>query len=194
MYIALIGLPGAGKTTLARSIAASMRASLALEPEEPTWPDFVREGTDDFARLMWFRAIRTSAVARAASESVGGAVVADSYYDKLCAAWLGAPGMEWLIDPSDPYFEVAKGVAELDRDMLPAADIVVVLSVSEKTWLERLTQRGRRIDLDGAFRQSHSTQRYFADAARRSASTVINATEDTSTDDVVSEIRSFESG
>jgi adenylate kinase family enzyme len=166
--VAFLGLPGAGKSTLARALADQSRAVALLEPEEHEWPDFVRHPHPDgaFTRLTWFRTQRVPLYYAAADLRVAGEVaVLDSYYDKWCGGWLGRRGLEWLIDPDDPYMGVAKAMAAADAATLPPADVVVFLEIDEEPWLSQLSARNRGIDRDEAFRRSHFTQTYFLQTA-----------------------------
>lgn len=168
MLLAFLGLPGAGKSTLAKSLADELGAQAFLEPEEDTWPDYVRHPHPygDFTRLMWFRAQRVPSYYKASRVSAdGGIAVLDSYYDKWCEAWLGKPGLEWLISSDDPYFGIALETAKLDRRYLPSADVVILLEISADLWLEQLKERGRTIDQSDSFLASHYTQSHFTEAA-----------------------------
>jgi adenylate kinase family enzyme len=172
LFVAFLGLPGAGKSTLAQAFAKEIGAQAFLEPEEDEWPDYVRHPhpDGDFTRLMWFRAQRVPSYYAASTISAeGGIAVLDSYYDKWCEGWLGKPGLEWLISPQDRYFEVAARAASIDRQCLPSADVVVLLEISIDLWLEQLQERDRTIDQSDPFLASHHTQRYFLEAAEARA-------------------------
>lgn len=168
MIVSLLGLPGAGKSTLARALGEVLGALVLAEPEESAWPHFVKHPHryGDFTRLSWFRAQRVPLYYEAAKvRDGGGRAVLDSYYDKLCAGWLGKPGLEWLMQPDDPYFSLAMGVAKVDEALLPAADVVVVLEISEQMWLSQIRDRGRVIDRHDPFLRSHHTQAVFVATA-----------------------------
>jgi thymidylate kinase len=168
LLLAFLGLPGAGKSTLARSLADELGAQAFLEPEEDAWPDYVRHPhpNGDFTRLMWFRTQRVPLYYKALRVSTdGGIAVLDSYYDKWCEGWLGKPGLEWLISPDDPYFGIALETAKVDRRCLPSADVVILLDISADLWLDQLKERGRMIDRSDPFLASHHTQSHFMEAA-----------------------------
>lgn len=168
MIVALLGLPGVGKSTLAYALGEVMEATVLAEPEESSWPGFVKRPHEhgDFTRLSWFRSQRAPLYYTADGvRRDGGVAVLDSYYDKWCIGWLGKPGLEWLISPDDPYFEVARNMAELDAELLPRADVVVVLEIDEQQWLEQVGGRGRTIDRHDPFLKSHSTQELFVATA-----------------------------
>ena len=56
--------------------------------------------------------------------------------------------MRWLISPSDRYFSVMKQIAEIDKDVLPDADIAVFFEVDKENWLSFLKNRNRSTDND----------------------------------------------
>lgn len=153
---------------MATAMAEVLGATALVEPEEPSWPDFVRAPHDDgaFTRLTWFRSQRVPHYYEARRLSAaGGTAILDSYYDKWCVGWLGKPGLEWLIAPDDPYFALAREMATVDAEVLPKADVVVVLRVTEELWRRQLTDRSRGIDLDEDFVRSHPSQRHFVETA-----------------------------
>lgn len=167
-FIAFVGLPGSGKSAITTSLAKMWGADSFLEPEE--WPPAVseREVCGRFTGLQWFRSARVPLYF--AADQVrrrGGTAILDSYYDKLCAHWLGAAGMEWLISPSDAYFSTAQNVAELDWGRLPLVDVLIVLTVDESTWLKFLTARGRKLDETLTISKTYGTQEYFRSAASK---------------------------
>jgi hypothetical protein len=96
----------------------------------------------------------------------GQIVLIDSYYDKLCAHWIGRPGTEWLIKPNDPYFSNFQQTAWLDYKNLPEADVIVIFNVNEADWRRMVEGRGRRLDADSKLLDAFMMQGYFAEAAK----------------------------
>jgi hypothetical protein len=168
VIIAMLGLPGAGKSTLARALAELLDADALLEPDEAQWPEFVVHPhvNGAFTRLSWFRSQRVPLYYAAKDSAARGhAAILDSYYDKWCVGWLGRPGLEWLIEPDDPYMPVARQMASTDHEQLPAADVVIMLEIDEQQWLEQLASRGRVIDRHDPFLRSHRSQAHFVETA-----------------------------
>src|SRR4051794_38563471 len=101
------------------------------------------------------------------SES-GEVVLIDTYYDKLLYYYLDKYCMRWLISPSDLYFEPMKRIAEIDKDVLPDADIVVFFKINNQhDWLEFLKVRNRPIDQDEDFMKNFETQKFLLEATQK---------------------------
>lgn len=170
--IVAAGLPGAGKSTVMASLAGLMNVPVLLEPEEEKWGRAVwdREQCGRFTALMWFRSARVPLLYEAhARRKRGETVLLDTYYDKLITHYIGKPGIEWLIAPDDPYFEVAQRVAALDYAGLPDADVVVLFHVDQETWSRLLLQRSRSFDQAIGLSSEFQAQEHILDAARRFA-------------------------
>lgn len=171
-FIAAVGLPSVGKSSVFAELAALLGGEALLEPEESSWPPAVscRDRAGHFTALMWFRSVRVPQC-HAADEirRAGRIALLDSYYDKLCVDWLGRPGMEWLIDPHDEYFPIAMRIARLDRERLPLADALVVFTVDEQVWHEFIRGRGRALDGQSGLAGTFPTQAYFVAAAEQLA-------------------------
>lgn len=172
VLVGFMGLPGSGKSSLTRELATILSARAFLEPEEHEWPDCVKRRNEvgAFAGLQWFRSIRVPKLyeARALADN-GEIALIDSLYDKLCASYLGAQGMEWLLDPDDPYFDVARSVAELDYQLLPDVDAVVCVSVDEDAYRTLIEKRNRTLDRSENLTLFWNTQKYFIESAENYA-------------------------
>ena len=161
LLIAFAGLPGSGKSTIARKLASRLKVPFFCEPEEDHWPELIhqREKYGHFTGLSWFRFTRVEQLhdaKEAATTSV--CSIIDSYYDVLIHHYLGEPDFHWLIEPSDPYFPVAKAMAAVDYTYLPRADVIVFLNVEMETWMKMLTVRGRRLDKDDKIQDAFGMQ------------------------------------
>ena len=171
--IGFIGLPGCGKSTLTSILAEKITAKEFREPEEGEWAECVhrRSEVGNFSGLQWFRSIRVPMLYEARRLADNGEIVfIDSLYDKLCVSYLGEPGMEWLIEPGDKYFEVAKMIAELDKDHLPDVDAIVTITVDKGDYVNFLQNRGRSLDSNENLAENWATQKYFIKAANQYSS------------------------
>lgn len=170
--IAFFGLPGVGKSTLAKMYAAKIGAQVFLEPEEKDWADAVnsRDTSGHATAIHWFRAIRVPHLYQAqALKKRGEHAVVDSYFDKLCYYYLGQPGVEWLISPSDPYFSNVKRLAKLDLDLLPDADTLIYVSASESDWKKMIKKRNRKLDKSSQLASTYKADLLFRSAVRKYA-------------------------
>lgn len=168
--IAAMGLPGCGKSSVFSELAAQHGLQVFCEPEEVEWPEAVhqRDTVGCFTAITWFRSRRVPQLFRADELRRSGSIVlVDSCYDKLLVYYLGSPGMEWLIDPDDPYYDLVYQMAKKDRDYLPDPDVVVAFRLDRETWFEFLRYRGRALDKDPGVLESYPTQAQFLNAARR---------------------------
>ncbi len=165
--IAFMGLPASGKSSIVSELSAILSLEAFLEPEETSWPDAVlkRELSGYFTAITWFRSIRVPQLFMANKlRDEGKTVLIDSYYDKLIYHYLGKPRMEWLISPTDKYYEAIKLLSELDYEYLPNADCIVFLRLNFDDWMQLIHKRNRQLDNDELFRESFVTQDYFLDA------------------------------
>ena len=166
--IAAMGLPGSGKSAILPRVARQCKADCFCEPEESEWPDAVRmkDRVGHITTMTWFRSIRAPLLYKADRLRKDGRLVfVDSYYDKLTAALLGKPGMEWLISPSDKYYPIISDLSRVDYEELPDADALVSFQVPEQQWCELLDKRGRVFDKKTSIRETFHTQGRFLDAA-----------------------------
>lgn len=169
MLIAGIGIPGCGKSTIMRLLAEELSCKCFLEPEESVWPSIIRERDrfGYFNSIHAFRGLRIPGLYDAHEAATAGeTVLVDSYYDKLCAHWIGRPGTEWLIKPDDRYFPNFQQTAWLDYKYLPEADVVVVFNVEEADWKRMVEERGRKLDADSNLLDTFRMQGYFGEAAK----------------------------
>lgn len=170
VFITAMGLPCAGKSTVMRHLAKLCDFPVLLEPEESHWPAAVMERDDCgyFTCLMWFRSTRVPLLYQAQRlQKSGQSVIVDSYYDKAVHDYLGKPGMEWLLDPKDPYFPMAQQVTKLDWDGLPDATCIIAFELTREDWEALVKKRGRQFDQHPGFLKAYETQKYYVGAAER---------------------------
>jgi hypothetical protein len=58
--------------------------------------------------------------------------------------------MEWLLHPDDPYFDVARHMAQVDLERLPLADTLIFFDIDYQTWHHFLRIRSRKTE-EGLF-------------------------------------------
>ncbi len=166
--IVFAGISGSGKSTLARELGALIKAKIFLEPEEKNWPSAVRKSHlyGEFSAFSTLRNLRIQNLYDADLKRKEGFIaIVDSYYDKITHHYLGKPGMEWLISPQDPYYEVAQTLTKIDEEKLPNADCIILLDVDMDTWREFLTMRDRDRDhIDGFQENFLAYHRYIEEA------------------------------
>ena len=173
VLLAFMGLPGSGKSSVAQELSRLCNAGFfGAEPEADSWPDAVRYRalSGQFTAITWFRCRRVPQLYLADNcRRLGRLAIVDSYYDKLFHYYLGTPGFEWLISPTDPYFGVMKHIAEVDLEHLPNADCIVFLQVTLEIWLEFLRRRNRETDSDEELLQSYDAQNMLLSAVDKYA-------------------------
>lgn len=174
VFLSAVGLPCTGKSSVMRALGEITGYQTFNEPEEQEWPLAIRNSSEVgmFTTLMCFRSIRVPLLIEAQkAQHAGEGVIVDSYYDKLMYYYLDQPGMEWLINPKDPYFKVLKDVAYIDSFELPNVTCLVIFEVEYEDWLQLLKKRNRQfMDQDETFlRNGFATQQHFIDAAHKIA-------------------------
>lgn len=125
----IAGIPGAGKSSTTHELSKIIKAKAFIEPEESLWSEIVknREIYGLFTGITWFRGVRVKQLFDAEKiNKKNENVLLDTYYDKLIYLYLGKPGLNWLISPTDPYFKATEEMAN--------ADVVIGLKISEDVW------------------------------------------------------------
>lgn len=153
-------------------LASQRKVPIFCEPEEEHWPELIhkRDMYGHFTGLSWFRFTRVEQLHNAKEAATAtGCCIIDSYYDVLIHHYLGDPDFRWLIEPSDPYFPVAKAMAAVDYTHLPRADVIVFLNVERETWRKMLTARGRRLDKDDNLQDAFGMQNAIRQACLSTA-------------------------
>lgn len=152
--IAFIGIPGSGKSTTAQALA-KLNAGISYFLDEKTESGEMFYGSGDafeFSLRMWLRSLRVKQMYEAEKASKKGQFVClDAYYDKLMRYYLGKKVFFWIMRPENIYFKQTKKIAQIDYKILPEADIIVALKITEEVWRTFLKERNRKRDSDETF-------------------------------------------
>ncbi len=141
--IAVIGAPRSGKSFLSDLLAKHYNGKIILEGEEMDFPERIREDIEknirSLERILWFRnkLVKEYLVARRHKEK-GETVILDVF-------WIG---YQLFIDALAHDFEneVLKDMAEIDRKTLNYPDVIIFLSVTEKSIRKFIKLGGRKFD------------------------------------------------
>lgn len=170
MLIVFVGIPGSGKSSIVKELATLLKVKCFVEPEEEKWADAAKDWKTygSFSMLMWFRSIRAPMLIEAERLSEEGEIVLiDTYYDKLLHYYIDKHCMRWLLSPSDRYFPVMKQIAEIDKDVLPDADIIIFFEIDKEDWLNFLKSRNRLTDNDEGFLKNFETQKFLLEGTKK---------------------------
>ena len=170
MLVVFVGIPGSGKSSIVKELGGLLNVKYFTEPEEEKWADAAKDWKTygSFPMLMWFRSIRVPMLIEAKKLSEEGwNVLIDTYYDKLLHYYIDKYCMRWLLSPSDRYFPVMKQIAEIDKDVLPDADVIIFFEVEKESWLNFLRKRNRSTDNDEEFLKNFETQKFLLEATKK---------------------------
>jgi deoxyguanosine kinase len=140
MYIAIEGVIGVGKTSLARLLQPSFDATLLLEvfEENPFLSNFYQDRSRyAFQTQMFFLLSRYHQQRRSVPDMISGSkpLISDYTFDKdalfACINLVG--------DELEMYYKVHEALAE----KIPAPDLVVYLRATTETLMHRITLRDR---------------------------------------------------
>jgi deoxyguanosine kinase len=140
MYVAVEGVIGVGKTSLARLLQPSFNAALLLEvfEENPFLSDFYTDRARyAFQTQIFFLLSRYHQQRRAVPEAIAsqGALISDYTFEKdALFARINLAG-----DELDMYFKVHTALAE----KIPAPDLLVYLRAETETLMHRIAARDR---------------------------------------------------
>lgn len=138
MYIAIEGVIGVGKTTLARLLAERLGAECLLEvvEENPFLPLFYQDPVRyGFKVQVFFLLSGTSSCCLAQPSLFTGGVVADYLFDKdAIFAAMNLSGAEWEL-----YNDLYRSLAP----KIPTPDLTIYLRAPLPVILERIRRRGR---------------------------------------------------
>ena len=138
-YVAIEGVIGVGKTSLARLLAERFRARLVLEEPEanPFLPDFYKDPRRyAFQTQMFFLVSRY--------KDLRERVHPDLFHEGIVADYLFQKDRIFAnLNLSDRELMLYDAIAPQLESEVPAPDLVVYLQASPERILERIQQRGR---------------------------------------------------
>lgn len=168
MYIAIEGVIGVGKTTLARLLKPSFTAQLLLEvfEENPFLSDFyANRERFAFQTQIFFLLSRYHQQRRVASEALleNGPLISDYTFEKdALFAEINLIG-----DELDVYYQVHEALAE--KVIVP--DLIVYLRAETDTLMQRIAMRDRPYErnMERSYIESlnQAYEAFYADPARR---------------------------
>ena len=160
-FLAIEGVIGVGKTTLARMLGERFAARLVLEEfkENPFLEDFYKNPrawalhTQLFFLLSRFRQMKNLG----SPELFDTLVISDYIFQKN--------RIYANINLSDPELRIFEDVADVLEVGIPAPDLVIYLEASTEVLLDRIRKRGRsyerRIDFDYIGRLNEAYNHFF---------------------------------
>jgi deoxyguanosine kinase len=164
MYIAIEGVIGVGKTTLARLLQPAFQAALQLEvfEENPFLSDFYSDRARyAFQTQIFFLLSRYHQQRRSAPEILGRgeSLIADYTFEKdALFARINLQG-----DELEMYYRVHEALAE----KIPPPDLIVYLRASTDILMQRIAQRDRSYErtMERAYidQLNHAYEDFFSD-------------------------------
>ena len=166
MYMAIEGVIGVGKTTLARMLQNAFQSALLLEvfEENPFLSSFYADRERyAFQTQVFFLLSRYHQQRRAVPDVLAGGqnLIADYTFDKdSLFARINLQG-----DELDMYYRVHEALAE----KIPSPNLIVYLRASTSVLLQRIAMRDRsyerNMDVDYIESLNHSYEAYFSPAS-----------------------------
>lgn len=140
VIISFLGLPGSGKSTIAKKLHQNFPSNLYLEKEETDYPEKVLYcfrnqdiKNSSLYYFNYFRKQRLQGLYLAQKNKLNGqSSIIDSYYDKIFAKLFGHPGMDYLINSKHEDFPKIATIAENDYLNLPNPDFLFFFKLSNK--------------------------------------------------------------
>lgn len=175
IFIGLIGLPGVGKSTLAKSLAQQIGARVFIEPGEDEWDiDHSKDWKGQVGRIeSWVCSSNATKFREArALAKQGHKTVADAGIFLVNKELIHEPSMQWwygLISKQEKFQLYT--IAErnwFDESCRP--DVLVLVETDKAAWLSYMEMRGRSDDNDPeCVRQYDKQKKVMADSAERYA-------------------------
>ena len=173
-FISFMGIPGCGKSTIARALNQKISSRLYLECEEDSYPSDIKLKMKEPALNdnvldihKYFRNMRCEYHQLAKLNKQNGvSTIMDSFFSKVMIDIINKPNIDWFINSKDKNFNAIKEMSEADSKNLPDADIIIFLNVSQEMHCLFLNKRKRESEVDSRIFQ---TQSAFFKAAKNYA-------------------------
>jgi deoxyadenosine/deoxycytidine kinase len=173
-FLSFMGIPGCGKSTIAKSLHERVRSKLYLECEESSYPMDIKQkmkNPDQDNNVLdihkYFRNMRSQYHYQADLNKQNGiSTIMDSFFSKLMIDIIDKPGTEWFINKNDKNFNIIEEISDHDSKYLSDADVLVFLNVSQDLHSLFLNKRNRESEVD---KRIFKTQKVFFNAARNYA-------------------------
>lgn len=170
LFIALAGVMGVGKSSLARALAARLGGQCFIEPEADAWP--IPEGghwEDHVMQLeTWVHDTNLSLFQQAKHAAASGILsVADGGSFVLAKEYMNDPACQFYYGlVSDDEMRQLRETALSDWRDAPCPDVLVLIEANLDAWKKMLQKRGRIMDANQAFIACyHDQQRVIRAAA-----------------------------
>ncbi|CAF0788640.1 unnamed protein product [Brachionus calyciflorus] len=170
--IAFMGIPGSGKSTIAKEISSLIESFCYLEKEENLYPEKVRKALaepDEHENILdihfYFRNMRAEYHHLAQINKIKNhSTILDSFFSKLMLDILEKKdsATDWFINSKSQHFYKILDISKKDSANLTDADILIFLSVNKTVHGEFLKKRNRPSEVN---ENIYECQKVFKDCS-----------------------------
>ncbi len=176
LIIGFMGLPGVGKTTLAKKISHYfVDVPCFFECEEAKYPEHIKQkfsNRDQFGYFdiyNYFRDMRSENLTKAdVRKKQGQSTILDCYFDKLLYPLFKKKSIDWFVNSKHPDYARILGISKKDSECLEDIDVLIFLSANEGLYKALLKMRGRKSEVDASI---HCSQADFLKISKDYAET-----------------------
>jgi shikimate kinase len=169
--LAFMGIPGSGKSTIARHISSILNVECFVECEEESYPEDIKrklKNSEKDENILdihyYFRNMRANYHQLAyENKKKGMSSIMDSFFSKLMNDIIQQPNTDWFINSKNKNFYKIKEVSEYDSKHLQDADVIIFLNVSKDLHKKFLEKRHRSAEVS---EHIHLAQEAFLQATR----------------------------